>query len=175
MLKIILATLSSSCLLFLAACGSAPTAPENKPSSPSAPGATSQPEINYGAGFYQMESAPDGVTWRWMAQTGSITLKNHPTDMRLKLIGDVPTESMQPPVQITIKFNGEVLDQFTATKEKAHLEKEFTIPAAKQSNGEFSTLTIQSDKFFVPKLVSKESGDERQLSFSLNKLEWAAQ
>jgi hypothetical protein len=169
--KIILATLSFSCLLFLTACNSAPTAPESKPSAPTA---TPQPEVNYGAGFFAMESTPDGATWRWMAETGSITLKNHPTDMRLKIAGDVPTESIRPPVQLTIKFNGEVLEQFTATKETTRLEKEFTIPAAKQSNGEFSVLTIQSDKYFVPKLVDKESGDERQLSFSLKKLEWAA-
>jgi hypothetical protein len=174
MLKTILTTVSCSLLLFLTACNSTPTAPENKAGSPGTPTATPRPDINYGAGFSPMESTPDGTSWRWMAETGSIELKNTRTDMRLKLAGDVPVNSMTPPVQYTVKFNGETLDQFTATKENTHLEKEFAIPAAKQSNGEFSELTIQSDKYFVPKLVDKKSTDERKLSFSLRKLEWAA-
>lgn len=172
MLKTILATVSCSFLPFLAACNnSTPTTPENKAESPAA---TPRPEINYGVGFSPMESAPDGNTWRWMAETGSIELKNSRTDMRLKIAGDIPINSMTPPVQYTIKFNGETLDQFTATKENTHLEKELIVPAAKQSSGEFSELTIQSDKYFVPKLVDKKSTDERKLSFSLRKLEWAA-
>lgn len=172
MLKIILATLSFSCLLFLPACNS--SAPASKPASPSAPPATPEPEINYGAGFSPMESTPDGATWRWMAETGSIKLKNHPTDMQLKIVGDIPANSLSLPAQYTIKFNGETLGQVTATKETTHLEKEFIIPAAKQSNGEFSELTIQSSKYFVPKLVDKNSTDERKLSFSLRTLEWTA-
>ena len=64
--------------------------------------------------------------------------------------------------------------QLTATKEQPHLEKEFTIPVAKQGSGEFSELTIESDKFFIPKLVDKNATDERKLSLSLTKLEWTA-
>lgn len=172
--KIILATLSFSFLLFLIACNnSTPTAPESKAGSPSAPAATPRPDVNFGAGFSALESSPDGLTWRWMAETGSVELKNTRADMRLKLVGDVPVESMKGAAQITIKFNGETLDQFTATKENSHLEKEFIIPAAKQSSGEFSELTLQSDKYFVPKLIDKRSTDERKLSFSLKRLEWA--
>ncbi len=173
MLKTILFVTSSAMLLCLAACNdSAPKAPETAPSAPAAP--TPKPDINYGAGFSPLESAPDGNTWRWMAESGTIELKNQRTAMRLKIAGKVPTDVISAPVKITIKFNGETLDQFTATKDKALLEKEFDIPAAKQSNGEYSQLTLQSDKFFVPKLVNKESTDERKLSFSLTKVEWAA-
>lgn len=121
-----------------------------------------------------MEGTPESGTWRWMAESGSIELKNQRTAMRLKIAGKVPTDVISGPVKLTIKFNGETLDQFTATKEKPQLEKEFDIPAAKQTNGAYSQLTLESDKFFVPKLVDKQSTDERKLSFSLTKVEWAA-
>lgn len=176
MLKPIIATLSCFLLLCLSACNdSAPKTPENAPSAPSAPAApTPKPDISYGAGFSPMESTPEGATWRWMAESGSIELKNQRTDMRLKITGKVPTDVISSLVKVTIKFNGETLGQFTATKEKPEMAKEFDIPAAKQANGEYSQLTLQSDKFFVPKLVDKQSTDERKLSFSLTKVEWAA-
>lgn len=176
MLKRILFVATCSLLLSLAACNdSTPKPAENTPAAPNAPAApTPKPDISYGAGFSPMEGEPSSGTWRWMAESGSIELKNQRTDMRLKLVGKVPTDVITPPVKLTIKFNGETLEQFTATKDKPQLEKEFDIPAAKQANGDYSQLTIQSDKFFVPKLVNKESTDERKLSFSLTKVEWTA-
>jgi hypothetical protein len=174
MLKTTLATLSCALLLLLAACNSdAPATPETKAGSPAAPAATPVPDISYGEGFSSQEGTPDGVTWRWMAESGTVQLKNKGTDMRLLVKGEVPVGSINGPVNVTLTFNGEPLEQFTATKENAILEKEFTIPAAKQT-GEFSQLKIQSDKYFVPKLVDKKATDDRKLSFSLTKLEWSA-
>ena len=91
----------------------------------------------------------------------------HPSQKRLA------TGAFNGPVKVTVKLNGEELGQLTATKETPTIEKEFTIPAAKLT-GEFSTLTLQSDKYFVPKLVDKKATDDRKLAFSLIKLEWAA-
>lgn len=121
-----------------------------------------------------MEGEPGSGTWRWMAESGSIELKNQHTDMRLKIAGKVPTDVISGPVKLIIKLNGETLEELTATKEKPEVSKEFDIPAAKQTNGDYSQLTIQSDKFFVPRLVNKESTDDRKLSFSLTKVEWTA-
>jgi hypothetical protein len=176
MLKTMIATLSCFSLFCLAACNAgAPKPAENPPAAPGAPAApTPKPDISYGAGFSPMESAPDGATWRWMAESGSIELKNQHNEMRLKIAGKVPTDVISGPVKLTIKFNGETLDQFTATKEKPEFAKEFDIPAAKQTSGAYSQLTLESDKFFVPKLVNKESTDDRKLSFSLTKVEWTA-
>jgi hypothetical protein len=175
MLKSILAILSCALLLSLAACNSgAPADPAKKAEAPAAPATTPVPDINYGEGFSALESTPDGATWRWMAESGNIQLKNKGTDMRLLIKGTVPTDSIKGPVKLTLKFNGEPLEQLIATPENATLEKEFTIPAAKQTGREFSQLTIESDKFFIPKLVDKQSTDDRKLSFSLTKLEWTA-
>ena len=174
MLKSMLATLSCALLLSLTACNSSePTTPENKPAAPAAPAATPVPDVTYGDGFSPMESAPNGNTWRWMAETGTIQLKNKGKDMRLLVKGEVPAGSLNGPAKVTIKFNGEQLEQVTANKENPAVEKEFTIPAAKQT-GEYSQLTIQSDKYFIPKVLDKQSSDDRKLSFSLTKLEWAA-
>lgn len=163
------------CSLFFTACSdSAPTAPENKPAAPAAAAPTPVPDISYGAGFSDMESAPDGHTWRWMAEAGTIKLKNKHAEMRLKLAGDVPVDPYKGPVKITFKFNGEPLGEFVTTADQRKFEKEFAIPVAKQGSGDFSELTIQSDKFFIPKEVDKNATDERKLSFSLTKLEWAA-
>lgn len=173
MLKTTLASLSGVLLLLFSACSSEPAAPENKPEAPAAPAATPVPDVSYGEGFSAQESTPEGVTWRWMAETGTIQLKNKGTDMQLRLKGDVPTHSINGPVKVTVKLNGEELGQLTATKETPTIEKEFTIPASKLT-GEFSTLTLQSDKYFVPKLVDKNATDDRNLAFSLTKLEWTA-
>ena len=174
MLKLTLATLSCALLLTFTACNSSESTPsENKPAAPAAPASTPVPDVNFGEGFSAQEGTPEGVTWRWMADNGTIQLKNKGTDMRLLLKGEVPTHSINGPVKLTVKLNGEQLEQFTATKEAPTVEKEFTIPAAKLT-GEFSTLTLQSDKYFVPKLVDKKATDDRKLAFSLIKLEWAA-
>lgn len=175
MFKTTLATFSCAALLLLSACGSSePTAPANSaaPAAPAAP--TPVPDISYGAGFSEMERNGDGLTWRWMADSGTIQLRNKKADALLKIEGDLPMGSFNGPAKITIKFNGETLEQVTIAKDKPRLEKEFTIPAAKQSTGEFSELVIQSDKFFIPKLVDKNATDDRKLSFSLTKLEWTA-
>ena len=175
MLKTMIATLSCFSLFCLAACNdSTPKPAENTPAAPNAPAApTPKPDISYGVGFSPMESTPDGATWRWMAERGSIELKSQRTDMRLKITGKVPTDVISGPAKITIKLNGETLDQFTATKEKPEMIKEFDIPAAKLT-GDYAQLTLECDKFFVPKLVNKESTDDRKLSFSLTKVEWTA-
>jgi hypothetical protein len=176
MLKTMIATLSCFLLFCLAACNdSTPKPAENTPAASNAPAVpTPKPDISYGVGFSPMEGEPSSGTWRWMAESGNIELKNQRTDMRLKIAGKVPTDLISGPVKLSIKFNGETLEEIIATKEKPEVSKEFDIPAAKQANEDYSQLTIQSDKFFVPKLVNKESTDERKLSFSLTKVEWAA-
>ena len=127
--------------------------------------------INYAAGIFDLEKGPEG-SWRWVGEQGTIRLKNNKTDMQLKVAGSAPIDLINQPSQVTIKLNGEQLDQVTLTKEKNTLEKEFTIPASKQANGDFSELTISSSKSFIPKQVYKNSSDDRKLSFSLTKLEW---
>jgi hypothetical protein len=127
--------------------------------------------INYGAGIFNLENGAEG-SWRWIGEQGTVKLRNSKTDMRLKILGSAPIGLIGEPSQVTITFNGEQLEQVVLTKENKSFEKEFAIPANKQTNGEFSELTIISSKSFIPKQVYENSSDDRTLSFSLTKLEW---
>jgi hypothetical protein len=138
-----------------------------------APTATPTANVNYVTGFFDLEKGPEGA-WRWVGEQGTVKLKNTQQDMQLKIAGSAPVDLIGQSSQVTIKLNGEQLEQVTLTKEKNSMEKEFTIPASKQTSGEFSELTITSSKSFIPKQVYKNSSDDRKLSFSLTKLEWEA-
>jgi len=157
-------------MLFLLLVGAAGCAKEKSDGTAGA-AATFPPEasISYGRGFYDLEQGTDGSTWRWMGEEGVVKLRNTRRDMRLKLSGDAPLERFPQPPTIKLEFNGEPLDQFTATL--GLMEKEYTIPAAKQT-GDWSELRISTDKSFVPKEVDKGATDWRRLGFSVSKLVW---
>lgn len=129
--------------------------------------ASADPEISYGEGFSDLESG-GGSSWRWMSSEGVIKLKNTKKDMRLRIMGSVPTDRI-PKSTITVSFNGQQLDQFPGSKT---IDKEYSIPTAKQGNEATSELRIKTDKTFVPKEVDKNSTDDRQLGFSLTKIIW---
>jgi hypothetical protein len=170
MLKRTLAILIPSLLLIAAGCSSGEKEAAGAAESPAA--ATPAAEIAYASGTYDLERGPDGSTWRWLGPEGVIRLKNTGRDMKLKIVGRAPLDRFPKPPVVTITLNGEQLDQVTTTAEP--LDKEYTIPAAKQS-GEWSELRIISDRHFVPKDVHKGSDDTRQLSFSLSSVSWEPQ
>ena len=155
-------------LLGGAACSSGEKKDDLVPVAPSTP--TPAPTITYGQGFSDLERDGGGNSWRWMADEGIVKLKNTRGEMRLRIVGRAPIENFPQPPTIKIQFNGELLDQIAATPKP--LDKEYTIPAAKQAGGEWSELRISSDKYFVPKERDKNSTDGRRLGFSLHKLEW---
>jgi len=127
--------------------------------------------ISYGAGIFNLENGAEG-SWRWIGKQGTVKLRNSKTGMRLKIAGSAPIDLIGEPSQVTITFNGEQLEQVTLTKENKFFDKEFEIPASRQTNGGSSELTIISSKSFIPKQVYENSSDDRILSFSLTKLEW---
>ncbi|MFN7948175.1 MAG: hypothetical protein U0Z53_22690 [Blastocatellia bacterium] len=132
---------------------------------------TPEPQVFYEKGFFDEERDRD-LTWRWMSEEGVIRLKNPKRDAVLKIKGNVPKDRFPKPPTITIKLNGEQLDQFPAPTEPT--EKVYNIPAARLGNGDFAELTISSSKIFIPKEVDKNSTDPRHLSFSLQGLTWEA-
>jgi hypothetical protein len=170
MKKTIWVLVLSSVAIFGAACSGSKEAGEAtggttaaKPSEPV--------DVAYGAGIYDLEKGSAG-SWRWVSEKGTIKLRNSSTDMHLKLSGSSPIDLIGSDTEISIKLNGEELERVKLTKEKNAIDKDFAIPVGKQA-GATSELTIESTKFFVPKQVYKNSGDDRKLSFSLTKLEWA--
>ena len=124
--------------------------------------------IAYLEGFYAQEKSGD-LSWRWMGETGNISLKNTGKDAVLKFKGAVQQDFFKEPPTLTLTLNGEQLDSIVTTK--GVIEKSYTIPASKQK-GDRSELKISSNKTFTPKEVEKGSNDPRKLSFSLRELSW---
>jgi hypothetical protein len=162
-------------VLALAGCGGSDSADVNSPGTPTGTAAPAKSAtfagISYGQGFFgQEQDNASGKSWRWMEGEGTIKLENPKKDMNLQIMGDAPVNVFpkQPPV-LTIKLNGEQLDQFTATPE---VNKTYTVPAAKLGSGEAVELKISTDKTFVPKEINKETADARKLGFMLRKLTW---
>ncbi|HZS08569.1 MAG TPA: hypothetical protein VFD58_27295 [Blastocatellia bacterium] len=143
-----------------------------KPAAPAAsPSLTPEPNVFYDKGFFDLER-DQNMSWRWMSEEGVIRLKNLKRDAVLKIKGNVPQDRFPQLPTITVKLNGEQLDQFPAPA--APTEKIYNIPASKQGTGEFSELRITSSKVFIPKELDKKSTDGRHLSFSLQGLTWEA-
>lgn len=142
----------------------------NPPAQPTATSQTPDPNapVAYLQGFYGEEKTAD-MSWRWMGEEGTVRLKNTGKEAVLKFKGAVQQDFFKEPPILTLKLNGEQLDQIKTTK--GVMEKSYTIPAAKQK-GDYSELSITSDKTFVPKEVEKGSSDPRKLSFSLRELTW---
>ena len=161
-------------ILLLLLCGLAGCAADEDKASPTPAAATTptpEPQVIYEKGFFDEERDRD-LTWRWMSEEGVIRLKNPKRDAVLKIRGNVPKDRFPQPPTITMKLNGEQLDQFPAPTEPT--EKVYNIPAARLGNGDFAELTISSSRVFIPKEVDKNSADPRHLSFSLQGLSWEA-
>lgn len=169
--RFLLGVLLTTALVFTG-CSGEKEAPVN-PTTGAGNAAPAAANITYGAGFHDQESGPGG-SWRWMSEQGTIKLKNPKAEAHLKIAGNAPIDLIKKPAQITIKLNGEPLDQVTLTLEKNTLEKDYTVPASKLGTGDFVELTISSNAAFVPKEVYKNSSDDRKLSFSLRQLTWEA-
>lgn len=137
---------------------------------PDTAGISAEPGVSYGTGFSALEV--DGArSWRWMGNEGIVKLKNSNREMSLSLVADIPMNAFPHPPTIKIVFNGKPLDQFQATQK---IIKEYAIPSDKQGGKLYSELRIVTDKTFVPKELDKNSNDDRKLSLSLTRLEWAA-
>lgn len=157
MRKIVLLALAAF-LLGLGACGGGNTEETD-----------SVETIVYSEGFFNLERDGD-ITWRWMEPEGVVRLKNTGRDMTLRITGRPPLQQLKNTPKIKIAFNGAILEEIDVISDT--LTKEYTITPAQQGAGEWSELRITSDGYFVPKLVDKNSPDERRLAFSLTGLSW---
>jgi hypothetical protein len=128
------------------------------------------PKIKYGAGFYGLEGGTDGVRWRWMSQVGAVELQNTGKEMRLRVEGAWPGNGFKHPGTTKLILNGELLD--TVVTSASRLEREYSIPAARQGTGEWSQLRIEVDQAVKPSDIDPRSNDGRSMSFSLSKLLW---
>jgi hypothetical protein len=144
---------------------------EAKESAPAGAAAPMAEAVKYESGFHGLEKNADGSSWQWMDQEGVVKLKNTGQDMTLKINGRAPVEYFSKPSVLKLTLNGEPLDEVQAGAKE--VEKEYTVPAAKQG-GEWSELRLSASQAFVPKDVIKGSNDPRRISFSLHRLTWEA-
>jgi hypothetical protein len=154
--------------LLLALSGCSPKPDQPAPAVP--PQSVSVPDspVAYSSGFFEPEQAA-GLTWRWMGAEGVIKLRNTHRDMVLTIKGHAPAEVPQAAI-IKVTLNGESLDQFSAKADEA--EKQYTVSATQQANGDWSELRLTASHSYVPHEADPKSGDQRRLAFSLSALTW---
>lgn len=154
------------CTLSLFGCAS-DEEPENKEVKPAVATPAPDPVIAYGEGFASEENNGQ-FSWRWMGPSGTTKVKNTGKDMAVRFEADIPDRIKSP--TITLTLNGEKIDEFVV--EGARVEKDYTIPAAKQGSGTHSELRISTNKTFSPKAFDPKTTDDRNLGISLRKLTW---
>jgi DNA-directed RNA polymerase subunit RPC12/RpoP len=140
-----------------------------------------EPLVVFGDGFFSQERN-DAWIWRWMGDRlpkgegplpleGVVNLRNTKKEMFLKIVCDVPVYAMREAPTMKIIFNGEILEQFVQAKRD--LEKNYKVPASKQSKGEYSELRITTSNFFIPSEFEKKSTDVRRMGLRLFQLTWS--
>ncbi len=127
------------------------------------------PEIIYDEGWYELESNPSTAdqfekTWRWTARSANCIIENHKKDLKLIIKGGVP-KSVFPDQKVTIKINGNILEEFIP--ETARFEKEYILSADKLGNSDEFNLTFETDKTFIPEKIETNSKDNRELGFQI--------
>jgi len=102
------------------------------------------------------------VQWSWTKKEATLAFKNPKTASVLYLDVDNPGGVFHEPQQVTVKLNGEDVDQFTLMPGSPLLRR-IALPAAKLGPGEIAELRIAVDKTFVPSKLSPGSNDPREL------------
>jgi hypothetical protein len=155
-------------LLTFLACGGG----EKKAVEPPAPAAPVEAKVVFGAGFFNLEQAANGASWRWMSEEGVVKLQNVKRVMTLKLATRAPLERFPQSPTVRFEINGTLLEEIVLTT--ADLNKEYEVSVEQQGPTEWSELRIKTNRSFVPKEVMKDSNDARKLGLMLNSLTWVA-
>mgnify|MGYP007050516241 CR=1 FL=1 len=113
-----------------------------------------QPEVNSKA------DNPEETKWRWTMQKAVCIIENPRKTCDLRINGGV-NKTYLPDQGITIKINDTVLEQFIP--ETSKFSKIYTITPEMVGDLDEFQLTIETDKTFIPSLVSPDSKDEREL------------
>jgi hypothetical protein len=116
--------------------------------------------IQFDDGFYAPEG---GGAWRWMPRHGRIILPPHLARMRVSLVVYVPLDALHAPANLTVAFNGTVIDRIHATE--SNIERSYDVVARTNASNE---VVIETDKTVRP------PADTRDLGVRINGVEWAA-
>ena len=130
------------------------------------------PEVVYDEGWWQVETdlkikKPEERTWRWTTKKAICIIENPKKESLLILNGRVD-KIQHKDQKVIFKINDNVLEEFIP--EKDAFEKRYVItPEMMGQEDEFS-LTIETDKAFIPASVIQGSKDTRELGIRIFRL-----
>lgn len=107
--------------------------------------------VIYRDGWNLAESAPDqpAVEWQWTKKSAGLAFRNPKKDVTLYLEADGRPDVFNPPQQVSIKVNDQVVQAFPM-KDKDPAIHRIPITAAQLGPREMVDLKIEVDKSFVP-------------------------
>jgi len=125
------------------------------------------PEILYEDGWYNQESNPKSFLkqWRWTKGDAKCVIDNPHRDALLLIRGGV-NQAVLDDQMVILKINDLVLDKFIP--EKGHFEKSYPIKKEMLGDRDEFTLTVSTDKTFIPAEVVPDSKDKRELGVQIS-------
>lgn len=125
------------------------------------------PEIVYEKGWYDLEVEPQSPLkqWRWLGPEARCIIDNPGRDALLVIKGGVNKDAL-PDQKVIFKINDLVLDEFVP--EEPIFEKSYRVKKEMLGDQDEFSLTITSDKTFVPAKLNPQSKDERELAFQIS-------
>lgn len=133
------------------------------------PAAYSAPQIIYESGFHDQEIDPQAKDpfysgWRWTTKKATCIIENPGREAALIINGRVD-KTMLLEQKITLTINNNLIAEFSPTT--SMFQKRFVIkPEIMGSNDEF-TLTVETDKTFIPAQIIKGAADTRELGVAI--------
>ncbi len=109
----------------------------------------------YRDGWNPAESAPDqpAVEWQWTRKTAGMSFRNPKKDIVLYLEADGRPDIFNPPQQVAIKVNDQVVHTFPMTAKDPAISR-VPITAAQLGSGDMADLKIDVDRSFVPAQIA---------------------
>jgi hypothetical protein len=125
------------------------------------------PEIIYETGWYDLEENPEAFLkkWRWTAKEARCIIDNPKRDALLVIKGGVNLEALEDQ-EVSFRINDLIIDSFKP--DQSEFERSYNIMKEMLGEGDEFTLTIVTDKTFIPAQLVANSGDERELGLQIS-------
>jgi len=130
------------------------------------------PEVVYDEGWWQEETDLkidnlDEQTWRWTSKKAVCNIEN-PKKEALLILGGKVDKYQFTDQKVIFKINDTVLDEFIPEIDR--FEKRYVITPEMMGNQDDFTLSVETDKTFVPSTASPQVKDTRELGVRIFRL-----
>lgn len=127
------------------------------------------PDIVYNEGWNVIETNmkvknPQQRTWRWTTKKADCIIENPKKKSTLIIKGGVD-KAIYLDQKVIIKINGKTLEEFVP--ESAKFAKSYTLTRDQMGEDDEFTLTIETDKTFIPSAINPQSKDKRELGVQI--------